>query len=217
MTDETPIDLYRLDPGAPPDLVKSAMKRFRLRAVIFALVAILACASVAGAILFVGTNYDLTSKGSTAAKLLPITQRAVFNARNCTTPTYRVGRVNITMLQLAPLAGGWAMHLLVDGGDKPVTVQRDFEDGSGSAPRSMSISSVEVGTPIANASTFMFTQAGWTSAEMYVAVPAGLGDAFDMHLSGTRGEDLGIFTIDLKELGLTVVEGANGSVVESAC
>ena len=217
MSDEAPIDLYRLDPGAPPDLVKGAMKRFRVRAVIFALVAILACASVAGAILFVGTRYDLTSKASTAAKLLPLTQRAVFNARNCTTPTYRVGGVNITLLQIAPLGGGWAMHLLVDGGDQPVTVQRDFEDGSGSAPRSMSIASVEAGTPIANAPTFMpYIRAGWTSAEMYVAVPAGLGDRFDMRLAGTRGQGLGTFTVDLGELGLTVGAGTN-RIVDSAC
>ena len=204
MSDEAPLDLYRLDPGAPPDLVKAAMKRFRLRAVIFALVAIFACASVAGAIVYVGAHYDITSKSLAAARQLPKTERAIVysgNQGNCATPTYMVGGVAITLLQIAPLEGGWAMHLLVDGGHTPVTVQRTSSDIS--APRSMSISSVEAGTPIPDAPTFMpYTRAGWTRAEMYVAVPAGLGDRFDMRLSGTRGEDLGTFTVDLGELGV---------------
>jgi hypothetical protein len=219
MTDETPIDLYRLDHGAPPDIVKRARKQFRVRAVIFALVAILACASVVGGIVFLGTNYDLASKSTAAARRLPTTERAIVysDARNCVTPTYRVAGVDITLLQIAPLGGGWAMHVLVDGGDESVTIQRDFEDGSGSAPRSMSISSVEAGTPIADAPTFMpYIRAGWTSAEMYVAVPAGLGDTFDMRLAGTRGEDLGTFTVDLGELGMTVGAGSN-TIVDSAC
>lgn len=217
MTDETPLDLYRLDPGAPPDLVKGAMKRFRWRAVIFALVAIFACASVAGGIAYFGTHYDFTPKSVTAARLLPTTERAIVygGGRNCTTPTYRVGSVNIMLLQIAPLGGGWALHLMVDAGGQPVTVQRNSSDIS--APRSMSIAPVGAGTGTSNGPTFLpYTQAGWTSAEMYVAVPAGLGDRFDMRLAGTRGEDLGIFTIDLDDLGISVAPGSN-DIVRSAC
>lgn len=217
MTDDTPLDLYRLDPGAPPDLVKGAMKKFRWRAVIFALAAIVACASVAGGIAYFGTHYDFTAKSTNLARQLPTTERAIIygGGRNCTTPTYRVGSVNVTLLQIAPLGDGWALHVIVDAGDTPVTVQRTSSDIS--APRSMFISPVDAGTGPATGQTFLaYTQAGWTTAELYVAVPAGLGDRFDMRLTGTRGEELGIFTIDLDELGITVGGGTN-RIVDSAC
>jgi hypothetical protein len=188
MTDETPLDLYRLDPGRPPGSRQ-------------------------------GRHEEVPCAGrDLRARQLPSTEQAIIEGGglNCSTPTYRVGPVDVTLLQITPLAGGWAVHVLLDAGDQPVTVERTTRDFS--TPRSMFIAPVGTGTgPPGGQTFFPYVRAGWTTAEMYVAVPAGIGDRFDMRLSGTRGERLGTFTVDLQELGITVARASDSVRATSDC
>jgi hypothetical protein len=197
MTDEAPLDLQRLDPGSPPDLVKGAMRRFRWRVVLATTLAVVAAAAVTG--WTVERFADARKRAEVRADILSPAQTAILTTGgvNCLTPTYRIGDRDVTLLQLAPMSdGGWALHLLVRG-STPLTEERAFEDGSGSTSRFTTLF-VE-GTELPPGS--VLTQPGATVGEAYLGVPASVGDRFRIRLVDTHSAEVGSFAMDAAGLG----------------
>ena len=119
----------------------------------------------------------------------------VTGGMNCQTPTYRVGDSHVTVLQVAPMAGGgWALHMIVRS-SAPLTQQRQFADGSGSAPRYTSLSILGTGS-VGNISA----QPGAKMGETYLGVPAFAGSQVRVQLSDTRSETVGSFDLPLSSL-----------------
>ncbi len=95
-------------------------------------------------------------------------------------------------MQLAPLeGGGWALHLIVEG-SAPLTEQRPFGDGSGSASRFTTLSVVGAGVPAGS----VLTQPGVKAGETYLSAPASVGDRFRVQLTDTHGATAGSFVVD---------------------
>jgi hypothetical protein len=195
MTEEAPLDLQRLDPGTPPDLVKGAMRRFRWRVVLVTVIAVVAAASVsawtARAISHAHRDAALRAGFPTAVQTAILTTGGM----NCQTPTYRVGDAHVTLLQAAPMSGGgWALHLIVRGSGA-LTQERQFADGSGSFTRSSSFSIV--GT---SSTGNVVAQPGARMGETYIGVPASAGSQFRVQLSNTRSETVGSFELPVAAL-----------------
>jgi len=195
MTEQAPLDLQRLDPGTPPDLVKGAIRRFRWRVVLITVIAVVAAASVSA-----WTAREVSHAHREAAlrsSLLSAPQTAILTTggMNCQTPTYRVGDARVTLLQAAPMpGGGWALHLIVRS-SAPLTQQRQFADASGSAPRSSSLS--VLGTSSAGN---VVAQPGAKMGETYLGVPGTAGGRFQVQLSNTRSETVGSFDLPVASL-----------------
>jgi hypothetical protein len=102
----------------------------------------------------------------------------------------------VTLLQLAPLeGGGWALHLIVEG-SAPLTEERSFGDGSGSASRFTTLSVVGADGPAG----FVLTQPGVEAGETYLSAPASVGDRFRVQLTDTHGATAGSFVVDTSEV-----------------
>jgi hypothetical protein len=196
MTEQAPLDLQRLDPGTPPDLVKGAIRRFRWRVVLITLIAVVAAASVSA-----WTAREVSHAHREAAlrsSLLSAPQTAILTTggMNCQTPTYRVGDARVTLLQAAPMpGGGWALHLIVRS-SAPLTQQRQFADGSGSASRFSSLSIVGSASSGGN----VMTQPGVKIGEVYLGVPASSGDQLRVQLDNARSQTVGSFDLHVAAL-----------------
>ena len=193
MNDEAPIDLQRLDPGESPDLVKGAVRRFRLRVVLFTVFAVVGAVVLTtwGAAAVVnarklGELREQTQWGAPQQTIMDV------GAFNCRTPTFTAGPVDVTLLQSAPMPdGGFALHFVVEGTKGPLTVQRDQPDGS-SFRRWTTLVPVAPG----GSSGSVLTQPGAVWGETYVAVPASAGDRFDIQVQDTNLEVAGTFAFD---------------------
>jgi hypothetical protein len=192
MTDEAPIDLRDLDPGIPPDVVTGAIRRFRWRVVLTTVVAIVVATTATA--WGVERYHDSRRRAEFQASILSPAQTAILTMGgiNCDTPTYRIGGTDVTLLQLAPLEdGGWALHLIVRG-SVPLTEERSFGDGSGSASRFTTLS-VEGSTLPAGS---VLTQPGVKIGETYLTAPASVGDRFTVQLTDTHASIVGSFMVD---------------------
>jgi len=196
MREEPPVDLTPLDPGAPPELVRGAIQRFRWR-VVLTTVAAIVVAAVGSAWIAVSIVHARNAADvNIGSKALPAAQRAIVvsgGGVNCETPTYRVAYARVTLLQAAPIqGGGWALHFVVDGRGHPVAVQRHIPDGE-SFRRSMTL--VPVGAEQTPSQVVAMSGATW--GETYLTVPASLGTHFDVQLLDTRLSVMGEFTVDI--------------------
>jgi hypothetical protein len=192
MTDEAPINLRDLDPGTPPDIVKGAIRRFRWRVVLTTVVAIVVAATATA--WAVERYNDAQERAEFQASILTPAQTAILTTggTNCDTPTYHVGQTDVTVLQLAPLTeGGWAVHLIVRG-SSPLTEERSFGDGGGSASRFTTLS-VEGTDPPAGS---VLTQPGVKVGETYLSVPPSLADRFTVQLTDTHSTIVGSFVVE---------------------
>jgi hypothetical protein len=195
MTEQAPLDLQQLDPGTPPDLVRGAMRRFRWRVVLVTVFAVVIAAS-AGAWTARGISHA-HREAAFQSSLLSTPQMTILTTggENCLTPTYRVGGSAVTVLQAARMpAGGWALHLIVRSG-APLTQERQFADGSGSASRFSSLSIVGTSS-IGN----VVAQPGAKIGEAYLGVPASSGDRLRVQLDNTRSQTVGSFDLHVAAL-----------------
>ncbi len=187
MSDETPIDLRSLEPDETPEVVTRAMRRFRWRLVLFTVIAIVTAASLTawGVAAFLRSREIAGRSRQLSAPQLAIYDR--MGASSCETPTFRVGGVEIGLLQIAPMPhGGWALHLVAHG-DGP------FANGTG---RFMAVAARGEGASFAH----FAAQAGMTWAEAWVSVPRSAGSPFEVEVRDIHGQVMGAFTVRPSEL-----------------
>jgi hypothetical protein len=190
MHEESPVDLDLLDPGEPSDLVRPAVRRFRWRVVLFTVGSVLLAASLAAwgtkAVIDYQNRFtieDAMPHGMTALLL---------DARlDCKTPTYKVGGLQITLLDTASTGGGRiALHFIVHG--EALSAQRDQSDGS-SFRSSTAIAPTRdpsgVGTVLA------MPRARW--GEAYVVAPAPRTNPVSMTVTGPSLQSPGHFSVDV--------------------
>ena len=191
MKDEAPIDLRPLDPGEPTDLVKGAVRRFRLRVVLFTVVAIVGAVALTAW----GASAVIHSRNQAEAResIISPPQRAVAEdlvGYTCATPTYALEGIDVTLLQSAPMPGaGWAVHFVVDGNGRPLTSQRE------GGPFWTTLVLVSAGTQ-----GRVSVQPGATWGETYIAVPAAAGRRFEIQVLDNHLDSAGTFTVDLNDV-----------------
>lgn len=195
MNDEAQINLQSLDPGEPPDLVKGAVRRFRVRVVLFTVIAIVGAVVVT---IWAVTAVLHSRNQFEREDLLSAPQWAIAEdlvGRSCATPTYSVGTASVTLLQAAPMpGGGWALHFVMDGNGRPLVVQRHTADGG-------SFASWTTFAPLAGGTQGRVTgQPGVTWAEVYVSAPESAGDQIDIKVMDTHFDDAGTFTVALDQV-----------------
>jgi hypothetical protein len=195
MSDQAPIDLQALDPGEPPDLVSDAVRRFRVRVVLFTVVAIVgAVALTIWAVTAVLHSRDHFERED----LLSAPQWAVAEdlvGRSCATPTYNVGTIDVTLLQAAPMpGGGWALHLVLDGNGSPLVVERNTSDGGSFASWTTLV------PPAGGLQGRVTGQPGVTWGEAYVSAPQSAGDLIAIKVLDPHHEDAGTFTVALDQV-----------------
>jgi hypothetical protein len=188
MNDETPLDLRLLDPDETPDVVQGAMRRFRWRVVLLTVVTVIVAASLVG--WGVGEYLHRRDVAATIEEAEPA-ERAIVEDHaggfTCATPTFEIGPYDVALLQAARMPeGGWALHLVLHG-------PRSLASGTG---RFMNFWPVGPGTRPASVPA----QRGTTWADAFVAVPASLGDRFDVELWNLQNEVAGTFTVDASSL-----------------
>lgn len=187
MDDETPFDLQLLDPDETPEVVQGAIRRFRWRVVLLTVVVVVLAASLTswGVASYLRSKEIARGSRQHPAEQIAIIDRA--GAYSCETPTFRVGRVEIGLLQAAPMpGGGFALHLVAHGDEA-------FANGTG---RFMSLRAVAAGAR----SRHFAAQAEMTWAEAWVPVPGSAGSRFDMELRDISGQVMGTFSVDVPQL-----------------
>jgi hypothetical protein len=187
MNDDGPLDLKLLDPEDSPDVVTGAIRRFRWQVVLFTVAAVIVAVSLT---VWGVASYLESKEVASRSRQLPAEQLAIIDwagAYSCETPTYQVGRVEIGLLQLAPMPdGGFAMHLVAHG-------EEPFANGTG---RFMAAGAVGDDVEFGH----FAAQAGMSWAEAWVPIPRSAGAPFDVQVLNIRGEEMGTFTVRPSEL-----------------
>jgi hypothetical protein len=193
MDDEERVDLQRLDPGEPPELVRGAVRRFRFHVVAFTVLAIV------GAVVLTAWGaaavVDARHRAEEREGIFSPAHRAIAEdlvGRSCETPTYAVGGVDVTLLQMAPMPdGGWAIHFVLDGNGRPLTVQRNYPDGSSYAVWTTLV-------PVTGGASQgqVSSKPGLTWGETYVALPGSAPKRTEIQLLNTHREVAGSFIVD---------------------
>lgn len=186
MNDEKPIDLQLLDPEETPEVVKGAMRRFRWRVVIFAVILVVLAASLVG--WGVGAFMRSRDIADMIANAEPA-KRAIMDdhagAYTCNTPEFELGGFQVALLRAVPMPeGGWALHLVVHG-------EAPLASGTGRFMAFVPVGADPVQIPAQAETT-------WTDA--FALIPKSLGDRFDIQLRDLHGELAGTFTVDTAEL-----------------
>jgi len=193
MKDESPLDLALLDPDDPPDLVRPAVRRFRLRVVLFTVACVLLASTLAG--WGVKAYIDHDHRFTIEDAMSPAQIALLMNPEgNCRTPTYRVGPLEIALLDTAPMSGGRvAMHFMVHG--EQLAEQRDQPNGS-------SFRSLTVIRSEADASgvgqVSVAPRASW--GEAFVTAPEPAGQMLPMVITGPSLNRPAYFAVDLASL-----------------
>jgi len=206
MSDEEPVDLRELEPPEPVDQVKPAIRRFRIRVVVFTLVFALVAAAVG--IEIWNLTLQRNKKGELARDYagLPVVGAWIYS-RNCTTPTYHVGGLDVTVLQIGSstdftsFSSGqfeeddWAIALLLQsaGGENGHQIAFATKPGERvdivAIPPTHLISSVSVRA-----------RPGWTRAEAYFAVQKSLDGIVHLSFLDVHRDPIGTLTLDINEL-----------------
>nr|MDP9331406.1 hypothetical protein [Actinomycetota bacterium] len=124
----------------------------------------------------------------------PESQVAITGGSNCSTPTYRVGYADVTVLQVLKYNGAWLLHLVVQGNGHPLAI--------GGKPGSHEVSHTMTIVPMVQGSTaakVRIQDTGWTSGEAYVQVP-GSSSKVGLELRDPTGSTVGMFAVDTSRL-----------------
>jgi hypothetical protein len=193
MKDEAPLDLDLLDPDDPPDLVRPAVRRFRVRVVLFTVGCVLLAAALAG--WGVKAYVDHEHRFTIEDAMSPAQLALVMDPEgNCRTPTYRVGPLEVTLLDTAPMSGGrLAMHFVVHG--EQLAEQRDQPNGS--SFRSFTLIRSEADTSGVG-QVSVAPRATWGEAFVTASEPASL--MLPMVVTGPSLPNPGRFSVDLSSL-----------------
>ncbi|MDP9331183.1 MAG: hypothetical protein M3P11_11165 [Actinomycetota bacterium] len=198
MSDDQPIDLQALDPHDTEDHARAAIRRFRWRVVLLTTVVIVAVA--AGAIWGTSAYVRQRDRQRDEISVLrewaagPESQVAIAGGSNCSTPTYKVGYADVTVLQGLKYQGGWLLHLFVQGTGHPLAI--GGKPGSHEVSHTMTIVPMVQG---ATAAKVRIQDTGWTSGEAYVQVP-GSSSKVGLQLLDPTGSTVGMFVVDTSRL-----------------
>lgn len=208
MNDDTPIDMSSLSaPDGAPDQVGPAFKRFRVRVVAFTLVCI------AVVVVAVGSSVGLVVAHNTSQRELgelatypPLS--TMIAPINCATPTYDLGEVSATVLQVAPhmitneegdlARDGWVFELLIKASPNyTIPLSREVTTEDIGFRKSVSFAGV---APTRITTAQVIGLPGWDTVEAYITVPAASGNDLSFKVIGTDQSILGQIELDMKEI-----------------